>query len=199
MEVPMLLAFNRLSHALRRPFVYGLASFTMLASVAVTGAVDPPAAHAQFANCATAGHVYLTQPGRVYSSLDQFNGGTQTVTYIQGTQSFRLGGNGIKPGTLIDFFAFDADTGAQVGFIPGRAAQYPTRNARSNCVVNEEGPFTLTLPPGNYRIQANAYLGMFAFNFSTVPVVNLHVLPAPPPPPPVEDPCGPYGCWYYNG
>src|SRR5436309_1822822 len=77
------------------------------------------------------------------------------------------------------------------------APEYPTPNARSNCVLNEEGPFTLTLPPGNYRIQANAYLGMFAYNYSTVPVVNLHVLPAPPPPPPVEDPCDPYGCWYY--
>src|SRR5262249_16211179 len=172
----------------RRPAVHGLVILAVLSSVALTGAVDAPTAHAQFANCRTAGHVYLTQPGRVFSSLDQFNGGTQTVTYTQGTQSFRLGGNGIKPGTFIDFFAFDANTGAQVAFIPGRAAQYPTRNARTNCVVNEEGPFTLTLPPGDYRIQANAYLGMFAYNYSTVPVVNLHVLPAPPPPPPFEDP-----------
>jgi len=189
----------RLSHALRRTGVSGLLSLALLASVAAMGAVDAPAAHAQFANCRTTGQVYLTQPGRAFSSLDQFNGGTQTVTYTEGTQSFRLGGNGIKPGTFIDFFAFDANTGAQVGFIPGRAAQYPTRNARSNCVVNEEGPFTLTLPPGNYRIQANAYLGMFAYNYSTVPVVNLHVLPAPPASPPVEDPCGPFGCGYDIG
>jgi hypothetical protein len=76
----------------------------------------------------------------------------------------------------------------------GPPAQYPTRNARSNCVVDEEGPFTFTLPPGNYRIQANVFLGAFAYNHSTVNVVYLHVLPAPPPPPPFEDPCGPFGC-----
>jgi hypothetical protein len=33
------------------------------------------------------------------------------VTYSQGTQSFRLGGNGISPGSGIDFFAFDRNTG----------------------------------------------------------------------------------------
>jgi hypothetical protein len=195
----MSIAF-KLSHALRRQALYGLAGLAVLASIVLPGVVDAPTAHAQFANCQTTGHVYLTQPGRVLSSLDQFNGGTQTVEYTQGTQSFRLGGNGIKPGTLIDFFAFDANTGAQVGFIPGRAAQYPTRTARVNCVVNEEGPFTFTLPPGDYRIQANAYFGMFAFNFSTVPVVNLRVLPAPPPPPartPVEVPCFYFGCVYF--
>ena len=189
----------KLSQVFRRPIVHGLAMLALLASVAVTGALDAPPAHAQFANCRPVGQVYLTQPGRAFSSLDQSNGGIQTVTYTQGTQSFRLGGNGIKPGTFIDFFAFNADTGAQVGFIPGRAAQYPTRNARSNCVVNEEGPYTPTLPPGNYRIQANAYLGMFVSSYSTIPVVNLHVLPAPPPPPPFEDPCGPYGCGYDIG
>ncbi|HEY1298637.1 MAG TPA: hypothetical protein VGJ60_36615 [Chloroflexota bacterium] len=194
--MPLASTFAR---ALRRPAVYGLVSLALVASVAIPSAIDAPAAHAQFTNCRTTGQVYLTQPGRAYSSTDQFNGGIQTVTYAQGTQSFRLGGNGIKPGTFIDFFAFDANTGAQVGFIPGRAAQYPTRNARSNCVVNEEGPFFLTLPPGNYRIQANAYLGMFAYNYSTVTVVYLHVQPAPPPPPTYEDPCGPYGCGYDIG
>jgi hypothetical protein len=81
-----------------------------------------------------------------------------------------------------DFFAFDRNTGAQVGFVPARPAQYFTRTARSNCVVNEEGPFTFTLPPGNYRIQANYFPGN---NFRLVNdvVANLDVQPAPPPPP----------------
>jgi hypothetical protein len=180
--------------ALKRSTLGALMGLAVLAVVTAGGAVSAPAAHAQFSNCRTAGEVYLTQPGQVFSSRDP-----QHVTYTQGTQSFRLGGNGIKPGTFIDFFAFNTDTGQQVGFIPGRPAQYPTRNARSNCVVNEEGPFTFTLPPGNYRIQANVFLGAFAYNYSTVNVVYLHVLPAPPPPPPFEDPCGPFGCGWDIG
>jgi hypothetical protein len=154
-----------------------------LGAVGIGGALGAPTASA--ARCATAGHAYLTQPGRVifsgYEGNQQF--GVPTVTYAQGTQSFRLGGNGISPGSGVDFFAFDRNTGAQVGFIPGRPAQYYTTTAGSNCVVNENGPFTFTLPPGNYRIVANYFPGN---NFRLVSdvVANLDVLPAPPPPPP---------------
>jgi hypothetical protein len=172
---------------------------TLAASVAVV-VVGAPTADA--AGCATLGHVYLTQPGRAifsgYEGSQQF--GVPTVTYAQGTQSFRLGGNGITPGTFIDFFAFDATTGAQVGFIPGRPAQYPTRNAGSNCVVNEEGPYTFTLPPGSYQIQANYFAGIRRLFIHDV-VANLQVLPPPPPPPidpywpPYENPCAPF-CGY---
>ena len=174
------------SPRLSKPALVALA--TLAASVAVV-AVGAPTADA--AGCATLGHVYLTQPGRAifsgYEGSQQF--GVPTVTYVQGTQSFRLGGNGITPGTFIDFFAFDATTGAQVGFIPGRPAQYPTRNAGSNCVVNEEGPYTFTLPPGNYQIQANYFAGIRRLFIHDV-VANLQVLP-PPPPPPIEDPYWP--------
>lgn len=152
-----------------------------LGAVTVGGALGAPTASA--ARCATLGHAYLTQPGRtIFSGFEgnqQF--GVPTVTYAQGTQSFRLGGNGISPGSGIDFFAFDRNTGQQVGFIPGRPAQYYTTRAGSNCVVNENGPFTFTLPPGNYRIVANYFPGN-NFRLVTDVVANLDVLPAPPPP-----------------
>jgi hypothetical protein len=157
------------------------------AAVTAVGAIGAPSASA--ARCATAGHVYLTQPGRTifsgYEGNQQF--GVPTVTYAQGTQSFRLGGNGISPGSGIEFFAFDRNTGAQVGFVPGRAAQYPTRAAGGNCVVNEEGPFTFTLPPGNYRIQANYFPGN-NYRLVTDVVANLDVSPAPPAPQPPRRP-----------
>jgi hypothetical protein len=168
----------------RKRAVVALATLAAsLGAVTATGALGAPTVSA--ARCATLGHAYLTQPGRTIFS--GFEGdqrfGVPTVTYAQGTQSFRLGGNGISPGSGIDFFAFDRNTGAQVGFIPGRPAQYYTTTARSNCVVNENGPFTFTLPPGNYRIVANYFPGN---NFRLVSdvVANLDVLPAPPPPPP---------------
>jgi hypothetical protein len=165
--------------ALKRAVV-GVAT---LGATLTAGAIAAPSASAARRNYP--GHVYLTQPGRAifsgYEGNQQF--GVPTVTYTQGSQSFRLGGNGISPGTFVDFFAFDRNTGAQVGFVPGRPAQYATRAARSNCVVNEEGPFTFTLPPGNYRIQANYFPGNNPRLVTDV-VTNIDVLPAPPPPPP---------------
>lgn len=109
--------------------------------------------------------------------------GVPTVTYARGTQSFRLGGNGISPGSGVDFFVFDRNTGPQVAFVPGDPNQYHTSTARSNCVVSENGPFFFTLPPGNYRVVANYFPGN---NFRLVSdvVANLDVTPAPPPPPP---------------
>jgi hypothetical protein len=176
------------------------ASATPVAATTIGGLGASPASAAR---CATAGHVYLTQPGVTYFSGYEGNQqfGVPTVSYAQGTQSFRLGGNGISPGSFIDFFAFDSTTGAQVGFVPGRPAQYATRAARSNCVVNEEGPYTFTLPPGNYQIKANYFPGN---NFRLVndTVANLQVQAPPPPPPydpynpPYEDPCGIFGCGY---
>ena len=83
--------------------------------------------------------------------------GVPTLSYVQGTQSFRLGGNGIRPGSQIIFFAVNTDTGVAAGLVnPGY--NYNTRGAGSNCVVNEEGPFVFALQPGNDRIQA-AYIG----------------------------------------
>ena len=186
----------------RRPVKRALiASLTLAASLGAVTAVSAVAAGpANAARCATAGHAYLTQPGRAYFSGYEGNQqfGVPTVTYAQGTQSFRLGGNGISPGSGVDFFAFDRNTGAQVGFVPGRPAQYYTSTAGSNCVVNENGPFYFTLPPGNYRLVANYFPGNY-FRLVTDVVANIDVTPAPPPPPPVEDPCGglpPYFCGY---
>jgi hypothetical protein len=184
----------------RRPLKRAvIASMALAASAgAVTAVGVATAGPASAARCATAGHAYLTQPGRVifsgYEGNQQF--GVPTVTYAQGTQSFRLGGNGISPGSGMDFFAFDRNTGAQVGFIPGRPAQYYTSTAGSNCVVNENGPFFFTLPPGNYRIVANYFPGNW-FRLVSDVVANVDVTPAPPPPPPPPpDPCGGLP-WYF--
>jgi hypothetical protein len=170
----------------RKRALIAVATFAAsLGAVAVGGALGAPTASA--VRCATPGYAYLTQPGRtIFSGFEgnqQF--GVPTVTYAQATQSFRLGGNGISPGSGVDFFAFDRNTGAQVGFIPRRPAQYYTTMARSNCVVNENGRFTFTLPQGNYRIVANYFPGN---NFRLVSdvVANIDVLPPPPPPPPVN-------------
>jgi hypothetical protein len=165
------------------------------ASVTVAATPADAATASSAARCSYPGHVYLTQPGRAYFSGYEGNQqfGVQTISYTQGTQSFRLGGNGISPGTFVDFFAVDRNTGAVVGFVPGHAAAYPTRAARSNCVVNEEGPYTFTLQPGNYRIQANYFPGNNPRLVTDV-VVNIDVV-APPPPPPV-DPWQPPDCPY---
>ena len=172
----------------RRPRRQALVALAMLGAVtagtAISGvAIAAPASATT--RCATAGHAYLTQPGRVYFSGYEGNQqfGVPTVTYAQGTESFRLGGNGISPGSGVDFFVFDRNTGAQVGFVPGRPAQYYTSNAGRNCVVNENGPFFFTLPPGNYRLVANYFPGN-NYRLITDVIANINVTPTPPPPPP---------------
>ena len=179
----------------RKRALVALATLTAsLGAVTVSSALGAPTASA--ARCATPGHAYLTQFGRaIFSGFEgnqQF--GVPTVTYAQGTQFFGLGGNGISPGSGVDVFVFDRNTGAQVGFVPGRPAQYDTSTARSNCVVNENGPFIFTLPPGNYRLQANYFPGN-NFRLVTDVVANLDVLPAPPPPPWEPPPCFFDGCF----
>src|SRR5262245_3889526 len=107
--------------ALRRWTVGALVGLASLAAVTVGGALSAPAAHA--AGC-TPGptHAYLTIPGRAligYDNLDGVQRGIETFTYTQGQVSFRLGANGVYRGTPMGFFAFDANTGANVAFIPG--------------------------------------------------------------------------------
>jgi hypothetical protein len=63
--------------------------------------------------------------------------------------------------------------------VPGRPAQYYTSNAGRNCVVNENGPFFFTLPPGNYRLVANYFPGN-NYRLVTDVVANIDVTPAPP-------------------
>ena len=174
-----------------------VAALIGLAAVTAGGAVSAPAAHA--GSCiTTASHAYLTQPGRALIGFDDGRNAGD-FTYTQGA-SFRLGANGVKPGTGIGFFAFNLATGANTAFIPGDPDEYGSRrNANSNCIINEEGPYTFTLPPGDYKIVAR-YIPRNSFNYFNVQIVNLHVLAAPPPPPPppivdppFENPCGPSG------
>ena len=133
----------------RKRAVLALAALaTSLGAVTATGALGAPTASA--ARCATAGHAYLTQPGRtIFSGFEgnqQF--GVPTVTYAQGTQAFRLGGNGISPGSGVDFFAFDRNTGAQVAFIPGRPARVLHHDGPQQLRGQRERPVLLHPPAG---------------------------------------------------
>jgi hypothetical protein len=55
------------------------------------------------------------------------------------------------PGTTIRFQAVDMATGLQIDSIPGYQL-YATGGAGTDCVVNEQGPVTVTALPGRYRI-----------------------------------------------
>jgi len=126
-----------------------IAATILMAAVLVVGAGPAFAAR-----CQTAGHAYLTQPGRVYFSGydgDESKGIPQVNT-VRGAQ-FRVGGNGLLPGTFIRFNSLNLDTGQFVDFIPGRQV-YQTRGAGTNCVVSEEGPLSVAAPPGRYAIFA---------------------------------------------
>ena len=92
----------------------------MLAGAATAAAalIAAGANPADAATCQTAGHAYLTQPGRLFFSGFEGNvqNGVPTAYASQGVTSFRVGGNGIKPGTRVIFQANDKATGAPVPF-----------------------------------------------------------------------------------
>ena len=173
---------------------WALAALMMLVGVTAASLVGASPASAT-AGCATSGHAYLTQPGRVifsgFEGNQQF--GVPTQTYVQFNQSFNVGGNGIRPGTAIRFDLMNTDTGAFAGTIT-------TRAARSNCVVNEEGNALFTfLAPGNYQVRAQYITGNSNQFVLADPVTNLQVLPQPPAPDPAPyepPPCYDYYCYY---
>jgi hypothetical protein len=112
------------------------------------------ASPAQAQTCVTRGHAYVTQPGRIYFSGyegDQ-SVGIPTWNTFRG-DTFRIGGNGIQPGTPIRFQAVNIITRAQIDFLPG-VRVVETRKAGTNCVVNESGLMSVTAPSGQYRITA---------------------------------------------
>ena len=164
-----------------------------VAAIAALGIVGAPAAHA--ATCATAGHAYLTKPGVAYFS--GYDGdqrfGIPTFNTVRG-DTFKVGGNGIAPNTFIRFRARDLSTGALVDFFGPQTAEFGYTTAyNSNCVANEEGPLTITVPNGRYRVFAD-YLAGNLNQYVTDQVVDVVVTdPAPPPPPrPPRPPVG--GC-----
>jgi hypothetical protein len=171
-----------------------LVALVMVASLGLAGAAAASPAGAT-TRCATAGHAYLTQPGRVIFS--GFEGdqryGVPTVSYAQGTQFFNVGGNGIRPGTSIVFNVYNTDNWS---FVAGTYS----RSAGSNCVANEVGTSTFTnLPPGNYQVHAGYYAGNTGQYVVTDVVANLQVSPPPYQPPVDPDPCGglpAYFCGY---
>jgi hypothetical protein len=164
----------------QRPLRRATALFAALIAAAALAAVLAPAA-AQAANrCATDGHAYITRPGGFFFS--GFNGdqrfGIPTTT-VSTEQSLKLGGNGILPGSRITFQAWNRANGTVLEFTRGRGLAYSTNGARSNCVVNEES-FRLSLPPGEYRIQAIYNPGNQPWMSVVDQVVNLNVVsPAP--------------------
>lgn len=142
-------------HTSRR--LRALAAGLLAGAAVVTAGLVVGATPAQAATCATEGHAYLTQPGKVYFS--GYNGdqrfGRPRIVAFQG-ELFRLGGNGINPypnqGRPDITWKATGPTGF-IDFFPG-VPEYHSFWARDNCVVHEEGPFPVTAPPGTYRIYA---------------------------------------------
>jgi hypothetical protein len=166
-----------------------VAGALMAGGVLVSGATPASAA-----TCATAGHSYLTQPGRFFFS--GFEGDQRygvPALYTFSFDAFSLGGNGIRPGTSIRFEFTDKATGAPANVVTGTGSSYITRAARSNCVVNEEGT-GIFAPVGTYRVTAY-YTAGNTNQYVVDPVVDIVVqpsLPAPEPTPPDEP-------WYFWG
>lgn len=181
------------------------AASAVVATAGVLTAVGAVAASPADATvCNQPGHAYLTQPGRIifsdYDGTLTDPAAANTISVVQGNASFRVGGAGQRPGTNITFQAVDRSNGAVSTIFPGRTS-YTTRGAGSNCVVNEEGPMQLSMPPGSYKILAyytDGNTGNF-INGDIVAVVNVQA----PPPPPSGGTCYIYGypipCYYLYG
>ncbi|HEU5265880.1 MAG TPA: VCBS repeat-containing protein [Jatrophihabitans sp.] len=136
--------------------------------------------------CRTAGHAYLTQPGKAYQS--GFEGdqryGVQTLTFQRGTQQFRYGANGISFISYVQFRIFDtANPSRNAGDeIAGVYNLQPGRN----CVVNEVGPYTFDAAPGLYEVRAT-YLAGNSGRAVDEPVVRFRILPPSGESPAVSD------------
>ena len=90
---------------------------------------------------------------------------------------FNTGGNGIRPGTSITFNLWRTDGGTR--FVRG----IQTRNAGSNCVVNEQYARLVDfLDAGQYVVTANYFAGNTGQFISNEWVVQLNVQQSPPPP-----------------
>jgi hypothetical protein len=145
---------SRSHHPLRR----GLALVAGTAA-AVAAFLALGTAPAQASTCATPGHAYVTKPGAVY--LSGYDGdqrfGIPTINTYRG-DTFRIGANGIRPLAFVNFFVVDAATGAPATsfFVDGG---WGSQTVGSNCVLNEEGPFTISAPDGRYRIRAMYFAG----------------------------------------
>jgi hypothetical protein len=111
-------------HAGPRPLRRALSLIACTAAVAATvtvGAAAPASAQTGY-GCRTAGHAYLTQPGHVYFSgyeNDQ-RFGIPTVNAVRG-DTFRLGGNGLQPGTPLTFQAVNVDTRESIDVVAGQS------------------------------------------------------------------------------
>jgi hypothetical protein len=153
------------------------AGLAVLAGFMLVGLLG--ASPATASTCRTQGHAYLTQPGWVIFSGYEGNQvlGVPTLTYIQGTRYFNVGGNGIMPGTPIVFNVYNRDNGS---FVTG----LQTARAHSNCVVNEQGTSMFTfLGPGHYQVQASYTSGYTGRYIASDVVTNIDVQPSPFPPP----------------
>jgi hypothetical protein len=168
-----------MSHAIRR-IKWAFAAMAMLGglTLGLVGGASPASA----AGCATRGHVYLTQPATRSYFFSGFEGdqsvGLQTINLTSGQwSSFNTGGNGIRPGTSITFNLWRTDGGTR--FVKG----IQTRNAGSNCVVNEQRAGVLDyLDAGQYVVTANYFAGNTGQFISNEWVVQIAVQQAPPPP-----------------
>jgi len=183
-----------MSHAIRR-IKWAFAALALLVGTTVGGLVVG-ASPASAAVCATRGHTYLTQPATRSAYFSGFEGdqslGVPTVNLTSGEwSSFNTGGNGIRPGTSITFNLWRTDGGTR--FVRG----IQTRNAGSNCVVNEQRAGILDyLDAGQYVLTTNYFAGNTGQFISNEWVVQLAVQQAAPPPVCYYDPdAGSFLCY----
>jgi hypothetical protein len=170
-----------------RALTAGLLACAAVATAGLVAGATP----AQAAPCATEGHAYLTQPGRVIFS--GYNGdkrfGLPRITAAQG-ELFRIGGNGINPYPIYGrpniTWSATGPTGF-IDFLPG-VRNYRSIWAQDNCVVHEEGPFPVTAPPGTYRIYATYTSGNHPGVTVLDEVAEVQVIPRPTPPVPSPAP-----------
>lgn len=131
----------------------------MLATASTFLVATAPSALAD--TCVTPSHVYFIQVDPLTgSTLQMFIGPYNDDIYTADTVptgTFRrlltyaqLGGNGIAPGTSINWIMINVDTGQDAGVNP-----QPPNTAHSNCVVNQSPPtYQVTAPVGTYNLHA---------------------------------------------
>jgi hypothetical protein len=171
--------------------VLTLVSLTLGTTAALAVGAQPASA----ATCATAGHAYLTQSGRVLFS--GFEGdqrfGVPTFNTFRGS-TFNLGANGIRPFDFVTFVAVDPATGAELNldFFGNGQASF-SLPVGENCVANEQ-QFTVRVPDGRYRLTARYSAGNSGARIDE-PVVDIVVdesnrpVPTPRPRPPCLSIC----------
>jgi hypothetical protein len=171
----------------------------VLRKLAVAAAVLAPAGAvaghtaqpAQAATCATIAQVYLTSvsPWSIRYEVDAVPDDTDNYTLIAGVPSFRVGGNGLRPGSVPSW-------NVQSNF--GGSFQFSGGPAGGNCVANERfvSPGRAGQPGEVWRVSANYDAGNSGQGIRDQAHFQITFVDPPPPPEPVYPDPNPNPCSY---